>query len=227
MDFSAKDSCFYFKIKKMSVAQRIREIKEGLPEGVRLLAVSKFHPAESIMEAYNEGQRLFGENHVQELTQKQQILPADIEWHFIGHLQSNKVKYIVPFVSLIHSVDTEKLLGVINTQAEKCGRVVECLLEIHVAKEETKYGFDFDSAKESLKNVSVVGIMGMSSITDDESQIRREFASLSSFYRSMKESVAPQFRELSMGMSGDYHIAIEEGSTIIRLGTTIFGARQY
>ncbi|MBR5972834.1 MAG: YggS family pyridoxal phosphate-dependent enzyme [Paludibacteraceae bacterium] len=219
----------------MSVAQRIREIKESLPEGVRLLAVSKFHPAESIMEAYNEGQRLFGENHVQELMQKQQILPADIEWHFIGHLQSNKVKYIVPFVSLIHSVDTEKLLGVINTQAEKCGRVVECLLEIHVAQEETKYGFDFDSAKEllesgrlnALKNVSVVGIMGMSSITDDESQVRREFASLSSFYRSMKESVAPQFRELSMGMSGDYHIAIEEGSTIIRLGTTIFGARQY
>ncbi|MCQ2210810.1 MAG: YggS family pyridoxal phosphate-dependent enzyme [Paludibacteraceae bacterium] len=219
----------------MSVAQRINEIKNELPASTRLLAVSKFHPAEAIMEAYEAGQRLFAESHVQELMRKQEQLPSDIEWHFIGHLQSNKVKYIVPFISLIHSVDTEKLLEVINAQAQKCDRVIPCLLEIHVAQEETKYGFDFSSAKELLesgrlgvlKNVSVVGIMGMSSVTDDVSQIKREFASLSAFYHSMKESVMPQFRELSMGMSGDYHIAIEEGSTMVRLGTTIFGERQY
>lgn len=219
----------------MQVAQRIEDIKKELPATTRLLAVSKFHPVESILEAYQCGHRLFGESRVQELMQKYEALPKDIEWNFIGHLQSNKIKYIVPFVSLIHSVDTEKLLNEINLCAQKCGRVVSCLLEIHVAKEETKYGFDFETAREllqsgrlnSLSNVSVVGIMGMSSITDDEGQVRREFASLSAFFREMKDTVAPQFRELSMGMSGDYHIAMEEGSTMIRLGTTIFGERQY
>lgn len=215
------------------IKERILEIKRELPAGVRLLAVSKFHPVEHLQEAYDAGQRIFGESRVQELQQKYEELPKDIEWHFIGHLQTNKVKYIAPFVSLIHSLDSLELLKEIDKQAKKCGRVVEALLEIHVAQEETKYGFSFDSARELLEsgllndypNVSVVGIMGMASFTDDLQQVRREFAGLGAFYRAMRSSVAPQFRELSMGMSGDYTIAIEEGSTIVRLGTTIFGER--
>lgn len=215
------------------IKERILEIKRELPAGVRLLAVSKFHPVEDLQEAYDAGQRIFGESRVQELQQKYEELPKDIEWHFIGHLQTNKVKYIAPFVSLIHSLDSLELLKEIDKQAKKCGRVVEALLEIHVAQEETKYGFSFDSARELLEsgllndypNVSVVGIMGMASFTDDLQQVRSEFASLGAFYRAMRSSVAPQFRELSMGMSGDYTIAIEEGSTIVRLGTTIFGER--
>lgn len=215
------------------IKERILEIKRELPAGVRLLAVSKFHPVEHLQEAYDAGQRIFGESRVQELQQKYEELPKDIEWHFIGHLQTNKVKYIAPFVSLIHSLDSLELLKEIDKQAKKCGRVVEALLEIHVAQEETKYGFSFDSARELLEsgllndypNVSVVGIMGMASFTDDLQQVRREFASLGAFYRTMRSGVAPQFRELSMGMSGDYTIAIEEGSTIVRLGTTIFGER--
>lgn len=215
------------------IKERILEIKRELPAGVRLLAVSKFHPVEHLQEAYDAGQRIFGESRVQELQQKYEELPKDIEWHFIGHLQTNKVKYIAPFVSLIHSLDSLELLKEIDKQAKKCGRVVEALLEIHVAQEETKYGFSFDSARELLEsgllndypNVSVVGIMGMASFTDDLQQVRREFAGLGAFYRTMRSSVAPQFRELSMGMSGDYTIAIEEGSTIVRLGTTIFGER--
>lgn len=215
------------------IKERILEIKRELPAGVRLLAVSKFHPVEHLQEAYDAGQRIFGESRVQELQQKYEELPKDIEWHFIGHLQTNKVKYIAPFVSLIHSLDSLELLKEIDKQAKKCGRVVEALLEIHVAQEETKYGFSFDSARELLEsgllndypNVSVVGIMGMASFTDDLQQVCREFAGLGAFYRAMRSSVAPQFRELSMGMSGDYTIAIEEGSTIVRLGTTIFGER--
>lgn len=219
----------------MSVAQRIKEIRETLLPTTRLVAVSKFHPSEAIAEAYGVGQRIFGESRVQELLQKQKELPQDIEWHFIGHLQTNKVKSIVPFVSLIHSVDSERLLVEINDQAAKVDKTVACLLEIHVAQEETKYGFDFDTARELLQSgrlsdmqhVKVVGIMGMSSITDDELQVRREFASLHRFYEEMKNSVAPQFCELSMGMSGDYQLAMEEGSTLVRLGTTIFGERVY
>jgi pyridoxal phosphate enzyme (YggS family) len=215
------------------IKERILELNKEMPAGVRLLAVSKFHPVEHLQEAYEAGQRIFGESRVQELQQKYEMLPKDIEWHFIGHLQTNKVKYIAPFVSLIHSLDSLELLKEIDKQAKKCGRVVETLLEIHVAQEETKYGFSFDSARELLEsgllkdypNVSVVGIMGMASFTDDLQQVRREFASLGAFYRAMQSSVAPQFRELSMGMSGDYTIAIEEGSTIVRLGTTIFGER--
>lgn len=214
---------------------RIREIKEELPAHVRLLAVSKFHPVEVLQHAYDEGQRLFGESRVQELMEKEEKLPKDIEWHFIGHLQKNKVKYIVPFISLIHSVDTEDLLQEVNKQALKIDRQVECLLEIHVAKEESKFGFDFESARELLQsgrlssysNVSVVGIMGMGTNTEDVTLVKSEFAMLGNFYREMKGSVAPQFRELSMGMSHDYHLAIEEGSTIVRLGTVLFGAREY
>ncbi len=217
------------------IAQKIREYKEELPSNVKLLAVSKYHPVEALQEAYVAGQRAFGESRAQELTQKYEVLPKDIEWHFIGHLQTNKVKYIAPFVSLIHSVDSEELLAEIDKQAKKNGRVIECLLEIHVAQEESKFGYGFKTAQELLSsgrlqnypNVSLVGIMGMASNVDDDNQIRREFHELSSFYQEMKATVAPQFRELSMGMSGDYKIAIEEGSTIVRLGTSIFGERQY
>ncbi len=217
------------------IAERIQKVKAELPDGTRLLAVSKYHPVPVITEAYAAGQRMFGESRVQELLQKREALPADVEWHFIGHLQTNKVKYIVPFISLIHSVDSEELLREIDKQARKCGRVVSCLLEIHVAREETKFGYGFAEARELLQsgrladypNVSVIGLMGMGSITDDAEQTRREFASLSAFYREMRDGCAPQFRELSMGMSGDYRIAVEEGSTIVRLGTTIFGEREY
>lgn len=217
------------------IAQKIREYKEELPSNVKLLAVSKYHPVEALQEAYAAGQRAFGESRAQELTQKYEVLPKDIEWHFIGHLQTNKVKYIAPIVSLIHSVDSEELLAEIDKQAKKNGRVIECLLEIHVAQEESKFGYGFKTAQELLSsgtlqnypNVSLVGIMGMASNVDDDNQIRREFHELSSFYQEMKATVAPRFRELSMGMSGDYKIAIEEGSTIVRLGTSIFGERQY
>lgn len=217
------------------IAQKIKEYKEELPPNVKLLAVSKYHPVEALQEAYDAGQRAFGESRAQELTQKYEVLPKDIEWHFIGHLQTNKVKYIAPFVSLIHSVDSEEVLAEIDKQAKKNNREIECLLEIHVAQEETKFGYGFKTVREFLSsgrlknysNVSLVGIMGMASNVDDDEQIRREFHELSSFFQDMKKTVAPQFRELSMGMSGDYKIAIEEGSTIVRLGTSIFGERQY
>lgn len=217
------------------IAERIQSVVASLPETARLVAVSKFNPAEAVLQAYNCGQRLFGESKVQELTGKYEVLPKDIEWHFIGHLQTNKVKYIAPFISLIQSVDSLKLLKEIDAQAKKVNRVIDCLLEIHVAQEETKYGFSFDELRTLFKerafdvfeNVSVVGLMGMASNTDDEVQIRDEFRLLSDFYKEMKDSLAPQFRELSMGMSHDYHIAVEEGSTLVRVGSFIFGERVY
>lgn len=217
------------------IAERIQSVVASLPETARLVAVSKFNPAESILQAYNCGQRMFGESKVQELTDKYELLPKDIEWHFIGHLQTNKVKYIAPFISLIQSVDSLKLLKEIDAQAKKVNRVIDCLLEIHVAQEETKYGFSFDELRTLFKecafdvfeNVSVVGLMGMASNTEDEVQIREEFRLLSDFYKEMKDSLAPQFRELSMGMSHDYHIAVEEGSTLVRVGSFIFGERIY
>lgn len=217
------------------IAERIQSVVDSLPETARLVAVSKFNPAEAVLQAYNCGQRLFGESKVQELTGKYEVLPKDIEWHFIGHLQTNKVKYIAPFISLIQSVDSLKLLKEIDAQAKKVNRVIDCLLEIHVAQEETKYGFSFDELRTLFKerafdvfeNVSVVGLMGMASNTDDEVQIREEFRLLSDFYKEMKNSLAPQFRELSMGMSHDYHIAVEEGSTLVRVGSFIFGERIY
>ena len=191
-----------------------------------------------IQEAYDAGQRLFGENHVQEMTQKYALLPKDIEWHFIGHLQTNKVKYIAPFVSLIHSVDSLKLLKEINKQAEKAQRIIPCLLQIHIAKEETKFGFSFDECREmlqqgewkNLKNVQLCGVMGMGTFTDNVDQVRSEFHSLKDFFDEIKENVFsdnPSFREISMGMTDDYPIAIEEGSTLIRIGTKIFGERIY
>lgn len=217
------------------IAERIQSVVASLPETARLVAVSKFNPAEAVLQAYNCGQRLFGESKVQELTGKYEVLPKDIEWHFIGHLQTNKVKYIAPFISLIQSVDSLKLMKEIDAQAKKVNRVIDCLLEIHVAQEETKYGFSIEELRDLFKerafdvfeNVNVVGLMGMASNTDDEVRIREEFRLLSDFYQEMKNSLAPQFRELSMGMSHDYHIAVEEGSTLVRVGSFIFGERVY
>lgn len=222
----------------MSISLILSSIKAELPKQVRLVAVSKYHPVEMIQEAYDAGQRLFGENHVQEMTQKYALLPKDIEWHFIGHLQTNKVKYIAPFVSLIHSVDSLKLLKEINKQAEKAQRIIPCLLQIHIAKEETKFGFSFDECREmlrqdewkNLKNVQLCGVMGMGTFTDNVDQVRSEFHSLKDFFDEIKENVFsdnPSFREISMGMTDDYPIAIEEGSTLIRIGTKIFGKRIY
>lgn len=220
------------------ISEQIKSIKASLPEGVRLIAVSKFHPNEAILEAYEAGQRLFGENHVQELTAKHESLPADIEWHFIGHLQTNKVKYIVPFVSLIHGIDTPKLLKVVDKEGAKVGRVIPCLLQIHIATEETKFGFSREECLEmlssgilsELQHVQICGLMGMATNTDDKIQIRKDFHTLRALFEELKETYfkdASGFKELSMGMSDDYPIAIEEGSTLIRVGTKIFGERDY
>ena len=222
----------------MSISSILSSIKTDLPDHVRLVAVSKFHPVEMIEEAYHAGQRIFGENHVQEMTQKHEVLPKDIEWHFIGHLQTNKVKYIAPFVSLIHSVDSFKLLKEINKQAEKSQRVISCLLQIHIAQEETKFGFSFDECRsmlqeeewKTLTHVQLCGVMGMATFTDDVQEVRNEFRSLKKFFDEIKEnyfSHIDAFREISMGMTDDYPIAIEEGSTLIRIGTKIFGERVY
>lgn len=220
------------------ISEQIKSIQASLPEGVRLIAVSKFHPNEAILEAYEAGQRLFGENHVQELTAKHESLPNDIEWHFIGHLQTNKVKYIAPFVSLIHGIDTPKLLRVVDKEGAKAERMIPCLLQIHIANEETKFGFSREECLEmlssgilsELQHVQICGLMGMATNTDDEEQIRKEFHTLHSLFEELKASYfkdVPSFKELSMGMSDDYPIAIEEGSTLIRVGTKIFGERDY
>ena len=209
-----------------------------MPSGVRLVAISKYHPISSILEAYNSGQRLFGENHVQELVSKHDALPTDIEWHFTGHLQRNKVKYIVPFVSLIHSVDSLRLLDEIDRQGGKCGRVIPCLLELHIANEESKYGFlpeELDNLLSSGKlkgyeHVSLRGLMCMATNTDDEEQIEREFGYAKSVFDDLKSRYFADdegFCELSMGMSDDYSIALRHGSTLIRVGTKIFGNREY
>lgn len=222
----------------MNIKEIINEIKSELPQSTRLVAVSKFHPAEAISEAYDGGQRIFGESKVQELEEKYKVLPKDIEWHFIGHLQTNKVKYIAPYISMIHAVDSYKLLCEINKQAQKANRVIKCLLEIHIAKEESKYGFSFESCRQmlesedwkGLENVSVCGVMGMATFTDDDAEIRNEFKSLHDFFTELKNSYFSNddnFREISMGMSDDYPIAVEEGSTMIRVGSKIFGVRNY
>ena len=220
------------------IQEEIQTIKAGLPESVRLVAVSKFHPIEALQEAYEGGQRIFGESKVQEMTQKYEALPKDIEWHFIGHLQTNKIKYMAPYVALIHGVDSYKLLSEINKQAAKAGRIIPCLLQIHIAQEETKFGFSTDECRtmleegnwRQLKNVQIAGVMGMATNTEDEAQIKREFSTLSAFFQEVKETYfreASSFKEISMGMSDDYPIAIEEGSTLIRIGSRIFGARNY
>ena len=220
------------------IADEIKAITGTLPKGVRLIAVSKYHPAEAIMEAYQAGQRIFGENHAQEMTAKHAVLPEDIEWHFIGHLQTNKVKYIAPFVAMIHSIDSFKLLCAVNKEAAKAGRVIPCLLQIHIAKEETKFGFSMEECRQmldegewrSLENINICGLMGMGTNTDDEAQVAAEFESLHRFLTELKSTWfkdANRFCELSMGMSDDYPLAISAGSTLIRIGTRIFGARDY
>lgn len=222
----------------MSIQENIRSVLSTLPDGVRLVAVSKYHPIEAIREAYDGGQRIFGESKVQEMTAKHDQLPADIEWHFIGHLQTNKVKYIAPYVSLIHGVDSYKLLLEINRQGQRAGRIIPCLLQIHVAQEETKFGFSPEECLQmlaldewsTLPYVSIRGIMGMASNTDDMEQVRQEFSTLGDFFSQVKRdffSDRENFSELSMGMSDDYPIAVREGSTLVRVGSRIFGDRVY
>ena len=220
------------------IQAEIQRIKATLPQGVQLVAVSKYHPIEALQEAYDGGQRLFGESKVQEMTQKFEALPKDIEWHFIGHLQTNKIKYIAPYVALIHGVDSYKLLAEINKQASKVGRVIPCLLQIHIAQEETKFGFTTDECRamleegqwRNLTNIQIAGVMGMATNTEDEAQIASEFETLATFFRKTREVYfkdIPYFKEVSMGMSDDYPIAIKHGSTLIRVGSKIFGTRIY
>ena len=222
----------------MAIAESLHQIKCALPPHVTLVAVSKTKPNEDIMEAYNAGQRVFGENKVQDLTKKYEELPKDIEWHFIGHLQSNKVKYIAPFVSLLHGVDSLKLLNTINKEGKKNNRKINCLLQFHIAGESTKFGFSMEELDDLLENnpvadfenIEICGVMGMATYTDDTEQIAREFRTLKSIFEQLKLkhfSKHDCFREISMGMSGDYPIAIENGSTMVRVGSSIFGARIY
>lgn len=222
----------------MSISSEIERLNKELPSTVKLVAVSKFNPSEAIMEAYQAGQRVFGESRPQELLQKVQELPCDIQWHFIGHLQTNKLKMVLPYAALIHSVDSERLLMEINKYAVKNNLKVKCLLELFVAQEETKQGFSKEELmelmeklqQEPLEGVEICGLMGMASFVEDEQQIRGEFAALKETFDQVREkyiSTHPNFNELSMGMSGDYRIAVEMGSTMVRIGTTIFGARNY
>lgn len=218
------------------IRQILNEIHKTLKDGVTLIAVSKTKPATLIQEAYEAGQRHFGENKVQEMAEKAALLPKDIRWHLIGHLQSNKVKYIAPFVHLIHSVDSLKLLSEIDKQAKKNNRVIDCLLQFHIAQEETKFGLNLQEAHSLLtsseflemKNVRIIGVMGMASFTNDEQQVKLEFSNLNGIFSQLKKdffSLDENFRERSMGMSGDYLLAMQEGSTMVRIGSTIFGGR--
>lgn len=218
--------------------EKYYEIKNALPAPVQLIAVSKFKPAEDIQTLYNEGQRAFGENKAQEMKAKHEILPKDIQWHFIGHLQTNKIKYIAPYVTMIHSIDSAELLSEVNKYALKNDRVIPCLLQFHIAAEETKFGFDLRECEEMLnsadfqnwKNVHICGVMGMGTFTEDMDQVRREFQHLHQIFDSLKQKYFADdadFKELSMGMTDDYPIAVEEGSTFIRIGSAIFGARNY
>lgn len=222
----------------MSIAENLNKIKSKMPEHVTLVAISKTHPAEVVMEAYNAGQRVFGENKVQELVAKSEVMPKDIKWHLVGHLQTNKVKYVAPFVHLIHSVDSAKLLKEIDKQGRKNNRVIDCLLQVHIAEEETKFGLSVDELHSLLSdffaakynNVRIIGLMGMATFTDNMQQVAKEFRGLSQTFKQVKEkyfSDDNQFKALSMGMSGDYEIAIAEGSTMVRVGSSIFGARNY
>lgn len=222
----------------MDIKRNLEEILKQIPDNVKLVVVSKTMPVVSILEAYDNGHRIFGENKAQELLNKQPSLPDDINWHFIGHLQRNKVKQIIPFVSMIESVDSERLLKEISKEGAKAKRVIDCLLQFHIATEDSKFGFDrqeaFDmlGSKEfkALSHVRICGVMGMATLTEDTTLIRNEFRSLSVIFQELKENFFPEYRffkEVSMGMSGDYKIAIEEGSTIIRIGSAIFGERPH
>lgn len=223
---------------EVDVAKNLKEVLGNLPEGVKLVAISKFHPNEYIEAAYNAGQRIFGESHEQELEKKVETLPKDIEWHFIGHLQTNKVKYIAPYIHMVEAVDTMKLMKEINKQAAKHDRVIDILLELHIAEEESKYGFTLDACREMLKagewrelnNVRICGLMMMASNVPDESQIRKEMNEAWDFFREVKRDYfadAPYFKERSWGMSHDYKIAVQCHSTMVRVGTAIFGPRVY
>lgn len=222
----------------MDIAGNINSIKKDLPEKVRLVAVSKTKPNEDILEVYKTGHKIFGENKAQELVQKYEQLPKDIEWHFIGHPQTNKVKYIAPFIRLIHGIDSLKLLKVIDKEAKKNNRQIACLLQFHIGEEDTKFGLSLSEAKEMLEstafktfqNVVVAGVMGMATYTENLEQVRNEFSRLSAIFNTLKNeyfSGSKNFCEISMGMSDDYHIAVEEGSTMIRVGSKIFGERNY
>ncbi len=216
----------------MSIKEKLKEIKTSLPSEVTLVAVSKTKPVSDLLEAYEIGQRIFGENKIQEMTQKWEVMPKDIQWHMIGHVQRNKVKYMAEFVSLIHGVDSFKLLKEIDKQAKKHNRVIDCLLQIHIAEEDTKFGLDKNELHtmiasdefQQLENISVVGLMGMATFTTNQEQIRREFKQLKTLYNSLEEKIET-LSILSTGMSGDYQIAIEEGSNMVRIGSSIFGAR--
>ena len=220
----------------MSITDNLIEIKKKLPDHVRLIAVSKTKPAECILELYQYGQRIFGENRVQEITEKYQQLPSDIEWHFIGHLQTNKVKFITPFISFIHSIDSLKLLNEINKEAQKNNRVINCLLEMYIATEETKFGLDLSESiallespeYKKMNHIRICGVMGMATFTEDLTRVRNEFKNLASYYNQIKTryfSNQSYFKEISMGMSNDYEIAIQEGSILVRIRTSIFGSR--
>ncbi len=221
-----------------AIANEITKIKSSLPATTRLIAVSKTKPVEDLQQAYDAGQRVFGENKALEMRDKHEVLPNDIQWHFIGHLQTNKIKYIISYVSLIHSIDSCNLLNEINIAAAKKDRVVDCLLQFHIADEDTKYGLSFDEAQEllnspeykAMNNIRIVGVMGMATFTDNQDQIRQEFRNLKSIFDRLKKQYFADndsFKEISMGMSDDYPIAIEEGSTLIRVGSAIFGKRNY
>lgn len=220
------------------IRKNILSVRSELTEGVRLVAVSKFHPVEDLQSAYDAGQRIFGESHAQEVMAKESVLPKDIEWHFIGHLQTNKIKYIAPFISLIHSIDSLKLLKEIDKHAKKNGRVINCLLQIHIAQEDTKFGLTEEKLTclleseeyRALSNIRIDGLMCMATNTDDEGLIRQEFKQVKQIFNKIKEKYFPEsehFCELSMGMSDDYHIAMQEGSTLVRVGSKIFGMRNY
>lgn len=221
----------------MSVAEQITRLQKELPEGVKLLAISKYQPIEAIQEAYDAGQRMFGENHIQEMAAKAAVLPKDIQWHFTGHVQTNKIKYMAPFVSLVHAVDSFRLLREIDKHAAKHERCIDCLLQIHIAQEDTKYGLTVDECRQLLANepwkelehVRITGLMAMGSNTDDMEQVRHEFRQIKGLFDELKEKYfanEPSFCQLSEGMTDDYPIAIEEGSTIVRIGSMIFGERK-
>lgn len=218
----------------MSIQENLINIKFALPENVTLVAVSKTKPVSDLMDAYNAGQRIFGENKIQEMAEKHEVMPKDIKWHMIGHVQRNKVKYMAEFVSLIHGVDNFKLLKEINKQAQKHNRIIACLLQIKIASEDSKFGMTLNEASEilesqefsELKNITVSGVMGMATFTDDKALVNREFKSLKNIFTELKKD-NPSFKTLSMGMSGDYKLAIDNGSTMIRVGSSIFGSRTY
>lgn len=218
----------------MDISENIKKYRSELPDHVKLVAISKTKPKEDLMQAYRAGQRIFGENKIQEMTEKWEQLPEDIEWHMVGHVQRNKVKYMAPYVSLIHAVDSLKLLKEINKRARQNERTIKCLLQIKIAEEDSKFGISAEEAKEILKSeayekmeyVKVIGLMGMATFTDDEDQVRSEFKYLKSVFDQLRGKF-PELTELSMGMSGDYQIAVECGSTMVRIGSSIFGARNY